>query len=66
MSECPVGFYNEIGNCSSCDTICRTCDGPDDNNCLSCNDIKVFHLNQVISKNLNNIFNLNYSILVFR
>ncbi|XP_068190180.1 proprotein convertase subtilisin/kexin type 5 [Antennarius striatus] len=40
VSECPDGFYGDedTNECEECHSDCVTCDGPEDDDCLSCED----------------------------
>ena len=37
IAKCPSKTYEESNICKNCDDACLTCDGPIENNCLSCN-----------------------------
>jgi len=37
---CLPGFYDNSGTCEPCNSSCMTCDGPDDDNCTSCDETR--------------------------
>ncbi|KAL4480967.1 hypothetical protein ABPG72_014435 [Tetrahymena utriculariae] len=37
MSDCPLGFYNQGGQCLECYGKCSQCTGPGQNQCTKCN-----------------------------
>lgn len=37
-TQCEDGYYLKDGKCSSCDSSCKTCDGPTNQNCIECKD----------------------------
>ncbi|KAG7241170.1 hypothetical protein INR49_025913 [Caranx melampygus] len=40
VSVCPIGFYGDedTNDCEECHSDCVTCSGPEDNDCLSCEE----------------------------
>ncbi|EAR95046.2 TNFR/NGFR cysteine-rich region family protein (macronuclear) [Tetrahymena thermophila SB210] len=44
VTQCPSGTFNDNSNnkCSPCNTDCKTCSGPNNNQCLSCSLPKYF------------------------
>lgn len=44
ISSCPDGYYQIKKNltCGVCSNLCKTCYGPNDNQCLSCEDNRFF------------------------
>jgi len=34
--RCALGFYSSFGDCLPCDPTCETCNGPNDEDCLTC------------------------------
>ncbi|EAS06674.2 zinc finger lsd1 subclass family protein (macronuclear) [Tetrahymena thermophila SB210] len=47
LEKCPEGFFNQkqVDNniCQQCDSSCKSCDGPNSNNCLSCQAPNLFY-----------------------
>lgn len=40
VSACPDGFYGDedTNDCEECHAVCTRCDGPEEGDCLSCED----------------------------
>ncbi|KAL0186537.1 hypothetical protein M9458_018207, partial [Cirrhinus mrigala] len=38
LNDCPKGYFTDIAQkkCMSCHSTCAECDGPDEDNCISC------------------------------
>ena len=51
VSECPDGFYadEDSNDCEECHSDCVTCDGPEDDDCLSCEDGKTLENGECVS-----------------
>ncbi|KAK5851566.1 hypothetical protein PBY51_023112 [Eleginops maclovinus] len=51
VSECPDGFYGDedTNDCEECDPACETCAGPEDDDCLSCEDGKLLESGECVS-----------------
>lgn len=41
LAHCPEGTYGSNGLCKPCDKSCKSCNGPNENNCLQCNKSKI-------------------------
>ena len=37
--ECQEGYFAEVSWCKECHSSCKTCDGPNNNNCTSCDNL---------------------------
>ncbi|KPP76934.1 hypothetical protein Z043_103678, partial [Scleropages formosus] len=46
-ADCPVGFYPEVDQreCLQCHKLCDSCDGPDEDDCITCNNTSAVHYN---------------------
>ena len=44
QSSCPSGNFNGSEGCQACNPVCLECNGPSQEDCLSCSDIKFLNL----------------------
>lgn len=51
VSECPDGFYGDedSNNCEECHSDCVTCSGPEDEDCLLCEEGKALENGECVS-----------------
>ncbi|XP_036973955.1 proprotein convertase subtilisin/kexin type 5 isoform X3 [Acanthopagrus latus] len=51
VSECPDGFYGDedTNDCEECHHGCVTCSGPEDDDCLSCEEAKTLENGECVS-----------------
>lgn len=51
VSVCPDGFYGDedSNDCEECHSDCVTCSGPEDNDCLSCEERKTLENGECVS-----------------
>lgn len=51
VSACPDGFYGDedTNDCEECHADCATCDGPQDGDCLSCQDGKALEAGRCVA-----------------
>uniref|UniRef100_A0A4W6C5K8 Proprotein convertase subtilisin/kexin type 5a n=1 Tax=Lates calcarifer TaxID=8187 RepID=A0A4W6C5K8_LATCA len=51
VSVCPDGFYGDedTNDCEECHSDCVTCSGPEDNDCLSCDEGKTLENGECVS-----------------
>ncbi|XP_047425540.1 proprotein convertase subtilisin/kexin type 5 isoform X2 [Mugil cephalus] len=51
VSVCPDGFYGDedTNDCEECHSDCETCDGPEDQDCLSCEEGKTLGNGECVS-----------------
>uniref|UniRef100_A0AAQ5YY62 SPC3 n=1 Tax=Amphiprion ocellaris TaxID=80972 RepID=A0AAQ5YY62_AMPOC len=51
VSVCPDGFYGDedTNDCEECHSDCVTCSGPEDNDCLSCEEGKLLENEECVS-----------------
>ncbi|XP_061589572.1 LOW QUALITY PROTEIN: proprotein convertase subtilisin/kexin type 5 [Cololabis saira] len=51
VSVCPDGFYGDedTNDCEECHSDCATCDGPENDNCVSCEDGKALVHGECVS-----------------
>ena len=41
VNECPSGSFGTVDNCTSCNPECALCFGPEDTDCLVCNNFRI-------------------------
>lgn len=51
VSACPDGFYGDedTNDCEECHADCARCDGPQDGDCLSCEDGKALEKGRCVA-----------------
>ena len=60
---CAIQYYQPVGSagCVACNPSCVTCNGPNANNCTSCDNVPAFGTNKILVNGACNCIDKYYS-----